>query len=232
MKQSIVNIQSNQNDSFGTGFVIYRDKEKGNYILTCNHVLEKVEKPIIEGEIAKVVVKNEFIDLLVLYVKGLNLPALPLALTPCEDEDVEIIGFSHFTQENNQKLHIKARLYEKNIQIHSRSNNEYFNVKKIEAKEGFHFDQGNSGSPVLCKETGNVIAVISKKDRNNIAYAIDIVHLKSLWQDAPQEIFTPNKKKKRSIIYYIVLIPTLIALLYFTMSFLLLGLVKLIQVIA
>jgi len=195
MRNSIVSIESVSNNSFGTGFVIDSD-EKGVYILTCQHVLDDVKTPVVENVLAKVIAKGGFIDMAVLYVSKLHLEALPLQTKECDQLDVEVIGFSHFNQNLTQKKHIKATLYQELIELHSKEEDAYYNVRKIKANDGFNFDRGNSGSPVICKSSGNVIAMISNKEGNDIGYAIDIVNLKEVWKDAPSRLF----EKPRAVI--------------------------------
>lgn len=193
MKSSIVNIESVSNNSFGTGFVI-DNNEKGVYVLTCQHVLDDVKIPVVENVLAKVIAKDEFIDMAVLYVSKLQLEALPLQTTPCEQLDVDVIGFSVFNKTLTQKKHINATLYEESIELHSKEDENYYTIRKIKAKDGFTFDRGNSGSPVICKNTGNVIAIISNKEGSDIGYAIDIATLKTVWVDVPEKLFLNTVK--------------------------------------
>ena len=102
MTNSIVNIESKHNNSFGTGFVIDRD-EAGVYILTCRHVLDDVGIPTIEEREAKVVAEGDFIDLAVIYLPQCRLEPLPLEINLCNNSMVEVVGFSHFNQLINQK---------------------------------------------------------------------------------------------------------------------------------
>lgn len=188
MKNSIVNIEGVSNDAFGTGFVIDSD-EKGIYILTCQHVLDDVEIPVVENILAKVIANGKFIDMAVLYISKLQLNALRLQTEKSESLDVEVIGFSTFNKTLTQKKHIKATLYEEPIELHSKEINAFYTVRKIKANDGFDFDRGNSGSPVICKNSGAVIAMISNKEGANIAYAIDIENLKTVWRDVPSKLF-------------------------------------------
>ena len=200
MRSSVVNIESVSNNSFGTGFVIDSD-EKGIYVLTCAHVVDDVETPVVENVLAKVVAKGSFIDMAVLYVSKLHLEALPLQTAACENLDVEVIGFSSFNQTLTQKKHINATLYKELIELHSKEDDLFYTVRKIKAKDGFNFDRGNSGSPVICRDSGNVIAMISNKEGSDIGYAIDIANVKEVWKDMPSELFTikevtPKPKEK------------------------------------
>jgi len=189
MKSSVVNIEGVNSNAFGTGFVI-DSNDKGVFILTCQHVLDDVGTPTIENVLAKVIAKGEFIDMAVLYVSKLHLDPLPLQTQKCNTLDVDVIGFSTFNQTLTQKKHIDATLYKENIELHSKEDDIFYDVHKIKAKDGFNFDRGNSGSPVICKQTGNVIAMVSNKEGSEIGYAIDIVNLKRIWEKVPQKLFS------------------------------------------
>jgi hypothetical protein len=188
MKNSVVNIESVSNNAFGTGFVIDSD-EKGVYILTCQHVLDDVETPVVENVLAKVIARGEFIDMAIIYVSKLHLKALPLQTETTKNLEVEVIGFSTFNKTLTQKKHIKATLYEEAIELHSKEDDSFYTVRKIRANDGFNFDRGNSGSPVICKSSGNVIAMVSNKEGSDLAYAIDIENLKTVWKDVPSKLF-------------------------------------------
>ena len=198
MTTSIVNIESldENNKSFGTGFIIDSD-EKGVYILTCKHVIDDVKIPMIEEVKARIITINEFIDMAVIYVSKLHHPPLDLQLEHCESLNVEVIGFSHFSQNLNQKKHIQATLYQEPIELHSTKDDSFYTARKIKANDGYNFDRGNSGSPVICKESSKVIAMVSNKEGNDIGYAIDIVSLKEVWADMPQKLLqkAPPEKK-------------------------------------
>ena len=200
MRNSIVNIESVSNNSFGTGFVIDRD-EKGVFVLTCAHVLDDVETPVVENVLAKVVAKGSFIDMAVLYVSKLKVDALPLQTQECTNLNVEVIGFSVFNKNLTQKKHIKATLYQELIELHSKEDDLFYTVRKIKANDGFNFDRGNSGSPVICKDSGNVIAMISNKEGSDIGYAIDINNIKEVWKEIPKKLLEtkvePLKQEKK-----------------------------------
>jgi len=59
MNSSVVNIESVSNNAFGTGLLIDA--------LTCQHVLNDVEIPVVKNVLAKVITRGEFIDMAVLY---------------------------------------------------------------------------------------------------------------------------------------------------------------------
>jgi len=194
MKNSIVKIESITNDSFGTGFVIDRDTD-GVYILTCQHIIAEVERPIIDQVLAKVIVEDSFIDMAVLYVSKLSQEPLILHYAFCDKLRVEIIGFSHFNQQKTQKQHISATLFRETVELHSKVDNRHCTVHKIKVNDGFDFNHGNSGSPVICKKSKNIIAMISYKKGSDIGYAIDIKYLKTIWRDMPKGLLSGEKKK-------------------------------------
>jgi len=198
MKQSVVNIESIDNNSFGTGFIIDSD-ERGVYILTCQHVLDDVVKPVVDNVLAKIIAKSDFIDMAVLYVSKLHINPLPLQLETCNTLDVDVIGFSNFNKSVVQKKHISATLYPQPIELHSKENDLFYNVRKIKANDGFNFDRGNSGSPVICKNSGKVIAMISNKEGNNIGYAVDIANIKEVWKEMPTALLHPSTVEKAPI---------------------------------
>lgn len=192
MLDGVVNIESTTNKSFGTGFVIDKDAN-GVYILTCKHVLDDVITPVVEDQEAKVVAQGDFIDLAVVYVKTIQLEPFSLTITPCREDKVKVIGFSSFDKSVNQKSHIQATLYKEVVELHSTKDDSYYRVRKIQASEGYTFDRGNSGSPVICEKTGEVIAVISNKEGSRLAYAVDISYLKDIWTDMPLGLLKTSK---------------------------------------
>lgn len=191
MTHSIVNIESldENNKSFGTGFVIDQDN-KGVYVLTCKHVIDDVKNPMVEEVKARIIAQNDFIDMAVLYVSKLHLPPLPLQIDPCTSLHVDVIGFSHFNNNMTQKKHIKATLFKEPIELHSNNTDTFYRARKIKADDDYNFDRGNSGSPVICQKSGQVIAMLSNKEGNNLGYAIEISNLKEVWIELPHTLFT------------------------------------------
>jgi hypothetical protein len=186
MLNSIVSIESTNknNDSFGTGFVIHNDS-KGAYVLTCQHVVEDVQEPMVNELVATIMTQSKFIDMAVIFVPKLHVNPLPLQVDPCDSLHVEVIGFSHFTQELTQKKHIEATLFRQSIELHSNENDDFYLARKIKANNNFTFDRGNSGSPVICKKSAHVIAMISNKRGKEIGYAIEIQSLEKIWKELP-----------------------------------------------
>ena len=189
MLNSIVSIESlnEKNDSFGTGFVIHND-DSGAFILTCRHVIEDVQEPMVNEVAANIITNSDFIDMVVIYVPGLRVNPLPLQVDPCDTLHVEVIGFSHFSQEITQKKHIEATLFRQKVELHSNENDDFYVARKIKANNDFTFDRGNSGSPVICKKSAHVIGMISNKRGKEIGYAIEIDNLEKVWKEIPKDL--------------------------------------------
>jgi len=184
MLSSIVHIESEDknNKSFGTGFVIDND-EHGAYILTCQHVLDEVGTATIEDQVVEIVATSDFLDMAVIHVEALKEPALPLQLETCESNEVHAIGFASFSNDLVQKKQIHATLFNESIELHSKVDDSFYVVLRLKANDDYSFNRGNSGSPVICKKTGAVIAMISNKEGSSIAYAVEIACLKEIWKD-------------------------------------------------
>ncbi len=191
MLNSILQIESqnSNNQSFGTGFVIDTD-DNGVYILTCSHVVEDVQTPVVENMKAELIAKSDFIDMAVLYVSTFEITPLALQIDHCASRDVDIVGFSNFKENIAQKGHVQARLFEESIELHSEEDDSFYLARKIKANEDYDFKRGNSGSPVICKESGKVIAILSNKDGSDIAYAIEISCLKEVWKELDKRLIS------------------------------------------
>ncbi len=183
MVKSIVQIESKKenNNSFGTGFVIDQDA-KGVYVLTCQHVIDDVEIPVIDALETEIIAQSDFIDMAVLYIPNLQLEPLPLQVDKCKSREVDVIGFSQFNHKLSQKKHIIATLFKNPIELHSSEDDSFYFARKIKANDDYSFDRGNSGSPVICQKSGCVIAMVSNKEGSDIAYAIEIASLEEVWK--------------------------------------------------
>ncbi|CAA6807828.1 MAG: Serine/threonine kinase [uncultured Sulfurovum sp.] len=193
MKNSVVKIESQneENRAFGTGFVVDVDP-KGVYIVTCQHVIDDVVIPMVENRVAKILTLDDTgIDMAVLFVPTLKLKALPLQIEECNSLAVDVIGFSTFNKKSvTQKKHINAQLFEESMELFPEGKPSY-KARQITADSRFQFYNGNSGSPVICKKSNRVIAMISNKEGSGIAYAVDIINLQKVWHDMPFELLVP-----------------------------------------
>ena len=197
MLGSIVHIKSQKenNQSFGTGFVFYRTKE-GSYILTCQHVLDDVEIPVVDNVEATITAPCDFIDMAVIFLPNIQLQPLAMQVDSCESLNVDVIGFSVFSQNLTQKKHIQAQLFKEPIELHANDSNSFYRARKIKADNDFHFSRGNSGSPVICKQSGHVIGMVSNKEGNDIAYAIEIAYIEKVWKEIPMGLLEKGAIKE------------------------------------
>ena len=159
----LIESQNINNSSMGTGFVIHQDSF-GSYILTCAHVVEQVEKMVsVNGLKAEVTAmgSSEGIDLAVVYVKEIFRNPLKLQRQNCTNGEVEVLGFSAFSHKKVQGKSREAMLLPSKITLKNRETHEDYYAWEIIANDHQEIESGNSGAPLVCKESGNVLAVVS-----------------------------------------------------------------------
>ena len=213
MNSSVVLITNKKNKSFGTGFVIYKDKNY-SYILTCFHVVESIIDSLLINYTheAKVIVdgSSQGIDLAILKIKvGDEVPFDLLKASSCKD--FKVIGYKPFIKEKD--THVCEPIdcsFDENIHILARNGKtEGFKIN-IARDDSISF--GYSGSPLICKKNSKVIAVVSNKQGSKDAYAISIKHIKDIWKDIPLElqweedhrlVLTSNSSKFKIFVSYI-----------------------------
>jgi len=181
MSNNIVHIESSnkENSSFGTGFVIESNKQ-GTYVLTCQHVLDSVQEASIESKTVEVIAHNSFLDMAIIFLPFLQHEKMTLQLEACDSLHIRSIAFSSFKKDLVQKSTIHATLFADFIELHSTEDDAFYLIKKIKADKDYHFSKGNSGAPIICKKTGNAIAMLCNKEGSNIAYAIGVSSIKKL----------------------------------------------------
>ena len=184
MSNMIVHIESSnkENRSFGTGFVI-ESNQQGTYILTCQHVLDSVIEASINSKPTEIVVQNSFLDMAILFLPNHHFEEMQLQLKACNDLNITTIAFSSFKEELVQKSTIHATLFKEFIELHSTEDDTFYLIKKLKADEDYSFSRGNSGAPIICKQTGNVIAMLSNREGSSIAYAIGVSCIKRLLEE-------------------------------------------------
>ncbi|HHH19038.1 MAG TPA: hypothetical protein ENK86_00785, partial [Campylobacterales bacterium] len=192
MNTSVLLIKSNQNNnhSMGTGFVIHQDSF-GSYVLTCAHVIEQVVEPTIDGVEVEVraIGESETIDLALLYMKGLFKTPLELQQKACFNTDVHLIGYSSFTVNQYQGKRREAIILGDKVSLKSVANDNISEALQIIAKDHNEIERGNSGAPLICSESGKVIAVVSNHKGVHEGYAVLIQHLRDIWKEMPPFLF-------------------------------------------
>lgn len=112
---SVVLITGTAGKKFGTGFAI-QSKHNETYILTCAHVVEDVggdDNVEVESKPAEVVAcgSSKAVDLAVLKIQDLDIPALKLELTAGEDiADINVVGFAKLAGDSKRAEVLEGRL--------------------------------------------------------------------------------------------------------------------------
>lgn len=198
---AIVKITSKQSENhhFGTGFVIYNDKNAA-FVITCAHVVKDVGGSghvLADDYNADVIVSGEpkgGIDIAVLKVKKLS-DKPPLTLRMAEDDNKHFIikGFQKHPTGSLNFTEIHCQISKREPQRVLRGT-ETFNVCELLMDEAYYLDNGNSGSPLICNKTGHVLAIVSHKEgRGEKGYAIFIEALEKIWPDMLPNLITKSK---------------------------------------
>ena len=198
MTTSTLLIQSTNpnNKAMGTGFVIHQDIY-GSFILTCAHVIEQVGSPKIDDFEVLITAKgtSSGLDLALLYVKGLFRTSFLLQKVECTIADVELIGYSKFTHDKYQSKAREATISTE-VTLQEIGDGDTYKALHIRAKRHHEIESGNSGGPLICKETGKVIAVVSNNRGVDEGYAIAIEHIKDIWDDMPPFLFESEDESR------------------------------------
>jgi tetratricopeptide (TPR) repeat protein len=178
--------------TFGTGFVVHRSDE-ATYVLTCAHVVRDVggKDTVLAGGItASVVVSgaDRGFDLAVLRVERcLDVPVLELSISGRAGTPFIVAGCYQFDGKQTRLVReIKGVLGKKKINILSTDGKDRIEAwdLKVEGKDVLH--AGYSGSPVVDKARGAVVAIVSHlvgKGDNGLGIAIE--SLKKIWPEMP-----------------------------------------------
>jgi len=208
----LITSQDEHNTNVGTGFVFWRDSHQA-YILTCAHVvedvggvanlrLEQISKNQVEHNqklTAEAVAlgARDGVDLAVLRVSGLDMPALPLfTLTEpggrCAIHGCKEASYPTFVAES-----LQARIAKLNRVIVSGKAVSTTWLLYLDANDALV--GGYSGSPVSL-ENGQVFAIASNASLDSQqGYAISIENLTNIWADMPADLLTSESKVDANI---------------------------------
>lgn len=189
---ALITSRDPENNQFGTGFVIHQDKS-ATYLVTCAHVVDDVggtEAAInADDSPAKVVAAGlaDGLDMAVLRVEGLhNYPPLPLQASAQKGTEFTLVGFQKFRQRHVVRP-LEGRLgHPVGLTLPDRPG-------RISAWdliiEGDTLQRGYSGSPVVDKTGGQVLAVTSyRQGQGERGLAISIGALPTIWPDMPASL--------------------------------------------
>ncbi len=176
------------NSNFGNGFVIHQD-DQGIYVLTCDHVVEKVggsEKVKIKGQTVKVFASDEQIDLSILYVKEQfrEIPTLKLHILSKKDTPFITAGFQNIMiadfQDNPAYIirSIRGNLggeggFENRDRAYRVKTWDLMISEDIANPQQDDYS-GYSGSPVVNEKNGFVLGVVTYQEGENKLIAISV----------------------------------------------------------
>ena len=185
VNNSLVLITNDGNQSFGTGFVIYKERNY-SYILTCSHVVENSSDSLQVDSIDAKIIYQGSSDGLDLAIIKAQIDKEPLSLMESSCDEFEISGFKSFRNNDHILEPINCTLDTK-IEFRPQSG-EIVNGWKLNIDESDIIVGGYSGSPLICKESGKVVAVVSNRFGGNEGFAISIENLKNIWKDMPRNL--------------------------------------------
>jgi hypothetical protein len=185
MTNSLVLITNRDNKTFGTGFVIRKERNY-SYILTCSHIVEDTPKTLLVDSIsAKIVFRgaSSGLDLSILKAKIDKEPLL-LMQSDCDSFDTQ--GFRKNRDDNYILESIKCSINTK-IELR-RQSGLLVNGWKFNTHHNNEVIEGYSGSPLICKNHEKVVGVMSYSRDSKDGFAISIEHLKDIWENMPQNL--------------------------------------------
>jgi hypothetical protein len=140
---------------------------------------------------------SDGLDLALLKVK-IDRQALLLAEGACHD--FEIKGFRHFKNSDHLLEPIECKLDTK-VEFRPKNGGTVLGWK-LNVDVTDTVEKGYSGSPLICKESGKVLAVVSNRKGNRDGFAISIGHHRDIWEEMPKELISYSVyevKKQKSI---------------------------------
>jgi len=194
MSNSLVLITNSTNQGFGTGFVVRKERNY-SYIVTCSHVVEDTPKTLlVDGVKAKIVYQGSS-DGLDLAILKASIDREPLGLMESDCNDFEIKGFRSFKNSDHILEPIECKVDTK-IEFRPKEGG-VVHGWKLNIDESDSVERGYSGSPLICKESGRVVGVMSNRKGGREGFAISIGHLRDIWEGMPSNLLmdTPSLTK-------------------------------------
>jgi len=176
-------------NSMGTGWYI-----KDGYIITNYHVVKDADRLIVEDlaskkHTAKVILKDQYNDLAIIYCNTLKRPPLPLSPNAIEATGITTyaLGFP-LGKTQGTKLKITKGIITSQTGLNDNAN---------AYQSSSHIKHGNSGGPLI-DEYGNVIGINTRGINLDgpTGFAVKIQYLKFLLQQAGVKFNVGQKTKK------------------------------------
>ena len=189
---------SSASDEYGTGFFVYQD-DSATYVVTCAHVVQDAyidyenHKILLDGQYqADIAAYDADADICVLQAKIPNAVAsLRLSNSAREGQEIRVIGMSAFSgkREKRDVLSLNGFLAKEAAwSFPGKARIPTWHLKLSE--DDFKLKPGYSGSPVLSKDSSDVIGIVSHRVHSGYSgIAVSAQILKSVWAGCPQAIF-------------------------------------------
>lgn|GEM_PF-3694797 len=190
---------SSSSSNFGTGFCVHRD-ERDTYVVTCAHVVENAYpttqyQATVDGKLAIIEAYDRVADIAILRVESAKEYALlQLSDSATEGQKIQIVGMPPLTKyrEKREFLALDGVLAKESGW--SKAGEERIPTWYFKLDDpAFKLREGYSGSPVIDRETGYVVGIVSLQVKDgSMGIAISISRLKSLWRNHPDCLFKPH----------------------------------------
>lgn len=162
---------NSSNPAYGTGFFIYRSGTY-SYAVTCAHVVKdayehsRSYEVSVEGKVARIEAYDSSIDIAILRVSSLKEHSiLPLSLDAYEGQEIQVLGISQLSKANRDKrelLPLNGILVKESSWVSLYESRVRTWHLKLEASD-FKLQSGYSGSPVVSREHGHILGIVSHK---------------------------------------------------------------------
>lgn len=176
MDNSVLQISSETAGFIGSCFAIDRD-ENGIFVATCGHVINnRSDQLLVDGKGFEVInnTSDTGLDLAILYVKGLDCKPFNIVSNTMA-KHAKVIGYTTLIG-NPKREAIDNISIKHNIVLSTPSK---IDLMKLFTKEAIL--QGYSGSPVICKMSGDVIGIVNIREGKSTNYAISSKHLLDIY---------------------------------------------------
>jgi hypothetical protein len=187
-------VESSQqdNNNFGTGFIIRRDGQS-TYFLTCAHVVESVgmENILIDGMAATVTAigTSDNLDLAVLCVQGLqNQSVVSRPDRGKEGDPIIVIGIYDYGNYHSRKS-VHGQLGVQSNLKKPKTPSGWINAWDLKMDVDDFLQPGYSGSPVINETNGKILGIVSHRQGvGSKGLAISIEAFNEIWQlDMPDD---------------------------------------------